>query len=147
MLVLLKDRFIGPWSGASPAWVVVSTPVGYEKGRAEVGLRRQGDQAAVDRFLRVWSIGVAAGVRPAVRLHIPDSAARCTWRGARLLILALVLSVPDSILNRQVEERQHEIQITPDVMDLLTIPSVEAGLELEQAIDRGGQPVPGWLSG
>ncbi|HMR96391.1 MAG TPA: type II secretion system F family protein, partial [Microthrixaceae bacterium] len=52
----------------------------------------------------------------------------------------------DSILNRQVEERQHEIQITlPDVMDLLTI-SVEAGLGFEQAIDRVVSSVPGALS-
>jgi tight adherence protein C len=54
--------------------------------------------------------------------------------------------VPDSLLNRRVEERQREILRTlSDTLDLLTI-SVEAGLSLNAAIAQVVQNVPGVLS-
>jgi len=54
--------------------------------------------------------------------------------------------VPDSTLNRRVEERQKEILRTlSDTLDLLTI-SVEAGLSLNAAIAQVVQNVPGVLS-
>jgi tight adherence protein C len=54
--------------------------------------------------------------------------------------------VPDSMLNRRVEERQKEILRTlSDTLDLLTI-SVEAGLSLNAAIAQVVQNVPGVLS-
>jgi len=149
MLAPLKDRAIGPLVEGVTGLGRRFTPVGYvEKVKQKLVYAGKGDQAAVDRFLgiRVVTIGVAVlvfvllfvfnilGLSGSLRLAVPG-----------LLILALVLG-PDSILNRQVKERQHEIQITlPDVMDLLTI-SVEAGLGFEQAIDRVVNSVPGALS-
>ena len=54
--------------------------------------------------------------------------------------------VPDSLLARKVEERQHEVLGTlSDTLDLLTI-SVEAGLSLNAAIAQVVQNVPGVLS-
>jgi len=54
--------------------------------------------------------------------------------------------LPDSILGRQVQERQSEILKTlSDTLDLLTI-SVEAGLSLNAAIAQVVQNVPGVLS-
>jgi tight adherence protein C len=56
------------------------------------------------------------------------------------------LVLPDSIVNRRVEERQKEILRTlSDTLDLLTI-SVEAGLSLNAAIAQVVQNVPGVLS-
>jgi tight adherence protein C len=54
--------------------------------------------------------------------------------------------LPDSMLSRQVEERQREILRTlSDTLDLLTI-SVEAGLSLNASIAQVVQNVPGVLS-
>jgi tight adherence protein C len=54
--------------------------------------------------------------------------------------------VPDSTLNRRVQERQQEILRTlSDTLDLLTI-SVEAGLSLNASIAQVVQNVPGVLS-
>jgi tight adherence protein C len=54
--------------------------------------------------------------------------------------------LPDSIVNRRVDERQKEILKTlSDTLDLLTI-SVEAGLSLNAAIAQVVQNVPGVLS-
>ena len=54
--------------------------------------------------------------------------------------------IPDSILARKVEERQHEVLGTlSDTLDLLTI-SVEAGLSLNAAIAQVVQNVQGVLS-
>lgn len=149
MLVPLKDRALTPLVEGVTGLGRRFTPVGYvEKVRQKLVYAGMADQSAVDRFLgvRVVTVGLAAlsfvlffvfnllGLSGNLRLAVPG-----------LLILALLLG-PDSWLNRKVEERQHEIQITlPDVMDLLVI-SVEAGLGFEQAIDRVVNSVPGALS-
>lgn len=63
---------------------------------------------------------------------------------ALLTFVGFVL--PDSVLNRRVEERQREILKTlSDTLDLLTI-SVEAGLSLNASIAQVVQNVPGVLS-
>jgi tight adherence protein C len=62
------------------------------------------------------------------------------------LITVAGFLLPDSMLSRKVEERQHEILGTlSDTLDLLTI-SVEAGLSLNAAIAQVVQNVPGTLS-
>jgi len=64
-----------------------------------------------------------------------------------IALLAFVgFVLPDSVLNRKVDERQKEILKTlSDTLDLLTI-SVEAGLSLNAAIAQVVQNVPGVLS-
>ena len=64
-----------------------------------------------------------------------------------IALLAFVgFVLPDSLLNRKVDERQKEILKTlSDTLDLLTI-SVEAGLSLNAAIAQVVQNVPGVLS-
>ena len=62
------------------------------------------------------------------------------------LLTVVGFLVPDSLLARKVEERQHEVLGTlSDTLDLLTI-SVEAGLSLNAAIAQVVQNVPGVLS-
>ncbi|UDY36072.1 type II secretion system F family protein [Dermatobacter hominis] len=149
MLAPLKDRALGPLVDGVTDLGKRFTPVGYvEKVKQKLVYAGMPDQSAVDRFLgvRVIGIGIAAlvflllfvinllGLSGNMRLAVPG-----------IIMLVLVL-YPDMWLNRKVEARQHEIQITlPDVMDLLVI-SVEAGLGFEQAIDRVVNSVPGPLS-
>jgi tight adherence protein C len=149
MLAPLKDRALGPFVDGVTGLGRRFTPVGYvEKVKQKLVYAGMPEQSAVDRFLgiRVIGIGIAAlvflllfvvnllGLTGNMRLAVPG-----------IIILVLVL-YPDMWLNRKVEARQHEIQISlPDVMDLLVI-SVEAGLGFEQAIDRVVNSVPGPLS-
>jgi len=62
------------------------------------------------------------------------------------LLTVVGFLLPDTVLSRRVEERQHEILSSlSDTLDLLTI-SVEAGLSLNAAIAQVVQNVPGVLS-
>jgi tight adherence protein C len=62
------------------------------------------------------------------------------------LLVFVGFVLPDSIVNRRVEERQKEVLRTlSDTLDLLTI-SVEAGLSLNAAIAQVVHNVPGVLS-
>ena len=58
--------------------------------------------------------------------------------GMSLLAAGLGYLLPSMILGRQARKRQHRIQLSlPDALDLLVV-SVEAGLGLDQAIQRVG---------
>ena len=149
MLNPLKERALVPFMEGVTALGKRFTPVGYvDKVRQKFVYAGMPEQSAVDRFLaiRVVTVGLAAlaflllfvfnilSLGGMLRLAVPG-----------LFVLALLLG-PDSWLNRKVEDRQHEIQVSlPDVMDLLTI-SVEAGLGFEQAMDRVVNSVPGPLT-
>lgn len=145
----LKERALAPVMAAVTGVGRRLTPVGYvEKVKQKFVYAGQPDQVVIDRFLAVRMVTVVAaflvfvvlfvgnvlGLSGMLRLAVPG-----------FLMLALVLG-PDSWLNRKVEERQHDIQVSiPDVLDLLVI-SVEAGLGFEQALDRVIQSVPGPLT-
>jgi tight adherence protein C len=149
MLDPLKERALQPLLGGMTNLGKRFTPVGYvDKVREKFVYAGMPEQQAVDRFLavRVVTVVLAAlsflllfvfnilGLEGMLRLAVPG-----------LFVLLFMLG-PDSWLNRKVEARQHEIQISlPDVLDLLVI-SVEAGLGFEQALDRVTHSVPGPLS-
>ena len=79
------------------------------------------------------------------RAHAEPPGPVRSWHASVLLTVVGFL-VPDSLLARKVEERQHEVLGTlSDTLDLLTI-SVEAGLSLNAAIAQVVQNVPGVLS-
>jgi tight adherence protein C len=88
------------------------------------------------------AVGLFAGVLVAGMLHAAPFIS--------LVVVALLgfagFVLPDSVLNRKVQERQEEILKTlSDTLDLLTI-SVEAGLSLNASIAQVVQNVPGVLS-
>ena len=125
------------------------TPVGYvDNVRQKFIWSGNASADAVDRFLAVRVITVALVPVAFIVFYL--------WNPLRLegmtqmavfglFCFALIIG-PDAVLNRRVEERQHELRVKlPDILDLLTI-SVEAGLGFEQALDRTIDAVPGALS-
>lgn len=109
---------------------LAGSPVGWDAERV-LAFKVIGAVAGV-----VGGLVVASVIRPAPFVSI--------------VVMALSIFVgfilPDSVLNRRVEERQREILRTlSDTLDLLTI-SVEAGLSLNAAIAQVVQNVPGVLS-
>lgn len=145
----LKERALAPVMTAVSGLGRRLTPVGYvEKVRHKFVYAGQPDQVVIDRFLAVRMVTVVAAFLVFVLLFVMNllglsGMLRLAVPG--FLMLALVLG-PDSWLNRKVEDRQHDIQVSiPDVLDLLVI-SVEAGLGFEQALDRVIQSVPGPLT-
>lgn len=104
------------------------------------------DTVTVDRFL---AVRVACLVIIPVALILIFFVFAMTGMTSLLLAAFVVMGAllgPEAWLNRQVEDRQKEIQRSlPDILDLLVI-SVEAGLGFDQALDRTVAAVPGALS-
>jgi len=100
-----------------------------------------------ERVLAFKIIGVVGGVILGVFLTTLIGGVSPFIRVVMIGLLGFVgFVVPDSMINRRVEERQKEILGTlSDTLDLLTI-SVEAGLSLNAAIAQVVQNVPGVLS-
>jgi tight adherence protein C len=147
LLVPLRERAIAPVLSGLTGLGQRFTPKGYvEDARKKLISAGKGDQESIDRFLAIRVITVALAPVGAyiAFVYLPVSG---TGRLiVTLLVAALFVLGPDSILNRQVEDRQYEIRRRlPDVMDLLVI-SVEAGLGFEQALDRTTAAVPGPLT-
>jgi tight adherence protein C len=147
LLIPLRDRAIAPVLAGLTGLGARFTPQGYvEEAKKKLVSAGKGDQDSIDRFLAVRVITVALAP---VGAYVAFKYAPVSGMG-RLMVTVLVGGIfvlgPDSILNRQVEDRQYEIRKRlPDVMDLLVI-SVEAGLGFEQALDRTTAAVPGPLT-
>ena len=149
LLAPLSERALAPVLGSLTNLGRRFTPVGYVDGiRKKYISAGEASAEVVDRALAVRVILYACTIPWtwlilfANPLGFQGLALLMTW-GIGIFVLA---AGPDAMLNRRVEERQHEIQRKlPDVIDLLTI-SVEAGLGFEQALDRTITAVPGSLS-
>lgn len=147
LLTPLKDRAVTPVLTGLTDLGRRFTPHGYlDKARRKLISAGKGDQDSLDRFL---AIRVVTAVMAPVAAFLAWQYSPIGGLG-RLIITVVVGAIflvgPDSVLDRQMQERQYEIRRKlPDVMDLLVI-SVEAGLGFEQAIDRTVAAVPGPLS-
>lgn len=147
LLAPLRERAVAPVVAGLTDLGKRLTPKGYvDDIRKKLVSAGKGDQESIDRFLAVRVVTVALapiGAFVAYKFAPIDGLARLMLT---LLVAALFVLGPDSILNRQVEDRQYQIRTKlPDVMDLLVI-SVEAGLGFEQALDRTVAAVPGPLT-
>ena len=99
-----------------------------------------------ERIMAFKVIGAVVGVVGGLTLTVMLRPAPLISFVAVGLLAFVGFVVPDSTLNRRVEERQKEILRTlSDTLDLLTI-SVEAGLSLNASIAQVVQNVPGVLS-
>lgn len=143
----LRERAIAPALGALTDVGRRLTPVGYVEGvRKKHIYAGEGTEEAVDRFLAVRVITVAAAVIGTPLIWIYGGLTGNSRLAVCALFFLVLILGPDAILNRKVDARQSDIRRRlPDVLDLLTI-SVEAGLGFEQALDRTVAAVPGPLS-
>jgi len=146
MLESLRQRVLGPAAARLARLVGRFTPAGYS-AQVRRKLLCAGSPGGLDpdRFVACKVVGALSVV-----LWVPLSSLGGFDGLNRLLVIGLVWAVsfvgPDVYLSRKTEERQHQIAVKlPDVLDMLVI-SVEAGLGLEQAIDRTTATVPGPLS-
>ncbi|MGH9085231.1 MAG: type II secretion system F family protein [Acidimicrobiales bacterium] len=147
LLSPLRDRAVAPILSGLTSVGQRLTPKGYlDSTRAKLVSAGTGDQASVDRFLavRVVTFALAPVAAYLTWTYVPVSGIGRLM--ATLIVAAIFVIGPDSILDRKVQDRQFEIRRRlPDVMDLLVI-SVEAGLGFEQALDRTVAAVPGPLT-
>jgi len=149
LLSPITERAVAPVLGGLTNLGRRFTPVGYTDSVRQKFIRAgDGTNDAVDRFLAIRVITVAA-ILPIIWFSFFWNPIGLSGM-AQLLVFGLLLAAvgigPDAMLNRRVEERQHDLRIKlPDILDLLTI-SVEAGLGFEQALDRTISAVPGSLS-
>jgi tight adherence protein C len=99
-----------------------------------------------ERVMAFKIIGAGAGGIGGVVFMVMVKPAPLVAIVATALLVFAGFVLPDSLVNRRVDERQKEILKTlSDTLDLLTI-SVEAGLSLNAAIAQVVQNVPGVLS-
>lgn len=147
LLVPLRDRAVAPVLAGLTGLGKRFTPQGYtDEARKKLVSAGKGDQESIDRFLAIRVVTVVLapiGAYLAFAYSPAGGVAKLVLTG---VVAAAFVMGPDSVLNRQVEDRQYEIRRRlPDVMDLLVI-SVEAGLGFEQALDRTVASVPGPLT-
>jgi tight adherence protein C len=124
------------------------TPDGYmEKVKKKFTAAGINNKDKIDRFMALRAVLVLVGVPAEIFLFWGVlGLSGILGIAAVLLVGAMLVFGPDSMINRKVEDRQHEIRVKlPDVLDLLVI-SVEAGLGFEQALDRVVAAVPGPLT-
>ncbi len=147
LLVPLRSRAIAPILSGLTGLGKRFTPVGYvDQCRKKLITAGKGDQNAFDRFLAIRVVTVVLAPIGAYLTFAYIPVGGIARLASSALVFAFFLVGPDSILNRQVEERQYQVRTRlPDVMDLLVI-SVEAGLGFEQALDRTVSAVPGPLT-
>lgn len=149
LLVPFSERALVPLLGGLTGLGRKFTPVGYtDKVRRKFIFAGRGSADDVDRFLAVRAITVVLVPIMFVVFYVWNP---LQMKGfMQFLMFAIIcfalLVGPDARISKQVDARQHELQVTlPDILDLLTI-SVEAGLGFEQALDRTISAVPGALS-
>jgi len=147
LLSPLAERAVAPLLAGLTGLGKRFTPVGYvDQVKTKLVSAGKGDQESIDRFLAVRVVTVVAAPVAAYFAWQYSPVDGIGQIGIACLAAALLVLGPDSILNRQVEERRWAIRTKlPDVMDLLVI-SVEAGLGFEQALDRTVAAVPGPLT-
>jgi tight adherence protein C len=147
LLAPLRDRALAPVLSGLTGLGKRFTPKGYVLDvRKKLISAGKGDQESIDRFLAIRVITVPLALVGAYVAFAYAPVGGLPKLMLTLLVAALFIVGPDSILNRQVEDRQYAIRTKlPDVMDLLVI-SVEAGLGFEQALDRTVSAVPGPLT-
>lgn len=147
LLAPMKNRVLDPVLVGLTDLGKRFTPQGYTAGiKKKLVSAGKGDQESVDRFLAIRVVTVVAAPIAALAAFSYSPVGGMGRILLVLLVAAVLVIGPDTILDREVADRQYEIRRKlPDVMDLLVI-SVEAGLGFEQALDRTTAAVPGPLT-
>jgi tight adherence protein C len=147
LLAPMKNRVVDPVLVGLTDLGKRFTPQGYTAGiKKKLVSAGKGDQESIDRFLAIRVVTVVAAPIAALAAFSYSPVGGFGRIVLVLLVAAVFIIGPDTMLDRDVADRQYEIRRKlPDVMDLLVI-SVEAGLGFEQALDRTTAAVPGPLT-
>lgn len=147
LLQPLGERAIKPAVKGMAGFVRRFSPVGYyEHVERQIVLAGSPRGLDADQVLAFNLLGAASALLWILLVIVGLGANRPLGWAFVALLTASALLLPNMMLTNRVERRKRAIRRSlPDMLDLLTI-SVEAGLGLEQAIDRTVEAVPGPLA-
>lgn len=147
MLAPISERLLTPMVEGLSGVAGRLSPQGYRETIAhKLVLAGYPAGLTVEQVLVLKLLGLCSGI-----LWVPTVFMVLGLHGPLSVIVLGVLWVgsfflPDVLLGRAIDARQHAITVAlPDVLDLLVI-SVEAGLGFEQALERTTNAVPGPLA-
>lgn len=130
-----NDRLVAPRLSRIGQWLARRAPAGVAE-RIDQRIRRAGMQHRWDahRYIAAKSILTAALAVLGAQVLAASPSLFGAANGLALPLLGW--RVPDLLLIRRVERRQHEIELAlPDALDQMTI-AVEAGLAFDGAVQR-----------
>lgn len=147
MLAPISERVLAPMVTGLTGVAGRLSPQGYRERVART-LVLAGHPAGltVDQVLVLKLLGLFSGILwvPTVFVVLGLTGTVAVVATGGLWVGSFLL--PDLLLGRAIDARQHAITVAlPDVLDLLVI-SVEAGLGFEQALERTTNAVPGPLA-
>jgi tight adherence protein C len=141
----LAERTIGPIVDRLGSVILRFTPQGWvRRTRERLALAAWQDVLDVNSWAAIRLLSIGGGLLGAFYLPVQFEGLQ------RVIVLGLMIlagvALPDTVLNRKIEDRRESMRRElPEIIDLLVI-SVEAGLSFDSALARVVEAVPGEMA-